>query len=118
MPVFGDGQLTLTICPGVAPALAEAQPHAGTAHAAMSDAAMSHAMPTDMSGHDDGHGASFQKSCAFADLAVPAIAGADPAQLAAALLFILAAALFLCAALPPAQTRRLRPPLRGPPLPS
>lgn len=107
MPVFEHGRVTLTLCSGVVPAPTGTSTHAGNSHAA----------PQGTSHHQENQGKTYQNSCAFLDLAVPVIGGADPVQLAAALLFIVAAALFLCAALPRSTARRLRPPLRGPPLP-
>lgn len=53
--------------------------------------------------------------CAFGALGFAGLAGADPVQLALALLFILAAG-FAAPALPaPRRLAYLRPPLRGPP---
>lgn len=95
MPVLHHGQLTLTICSGYGAAASRAP---GLHHGQGEPGA--------------------DNSCAFADLALPLIGGADPVQLAAALLFIVAAALFFAAALPPRAGLRLRPPLRGPPLPA
>jgi hypothetical protein len=94
MPVVEHGRLTIALCSGAGPMTA-------------------------MPGH--GHHqppATAAKSCAFADLAVPAIGGADPIQLAAALRFVLALGLVLALVLPVVAPARLRPPLRGPPLPS
>ena len=102
MPVLNQGQLSLTICSGY-----------GTA--AVQPARM--ASPSGTAHHDEGM-PSADGSCAFADLALPLIGGAGPIQLAAALLFIIAAALFFAAVLPPLAGLRLRPPLRGPPLPT
>jgi hypothetical protein len=92
MPVLHHDQLTLTICSAYGAAASDPAHHEGKPKA-------------------DG-------SCAFADLALPLIGGADPVQLAAALLFIIAAALAFGAVLPPRSGLRLRPPLRGPPLPA
>jgi hypothetical protein len=95
MPVLHHGQLSLAICSGY-----------GTAAAGPA-----HGMPSPDKPKADG-------SCAFADLALSLIGGADPVQLGAALLFIIAASLFFAALLPPPAGLRLRPPLRGPPLPT
>ena len=95
MPVLHHGQLSLTICSG-----------GGTAAAGPA-----HGMRSPDQPKADG-------SCAFADLALPLVGGADPVQLGAALLFIMAAALFFAAVPPPSAGLRLRPPLRGPPLPA
>jgi hypothetical protein len=94
MPVVAGGGITVALCPGYAPA----KPMAGMAH----------------------HGSEHPEPpspCAFADLALPALGGADPLQLAAAMLHAFAAALVLAALLPPRPRAHLRPPLRGPPLP-
>ena len=103
MPVLHHGQLSLTICSGYGTAAVQAartaSPLSGTEH------------------HDEGKPQA-DGSCAFADLALPLIGGADPLQLAAAFLFILAAALFFAAVPPRRAGLRLRPPLRGPPLPA
>lgn len=104
MPVLDHGQVALTICSGYG-----------------SEAAQSaHRPASPMPGSDD-HGQDEPKadgSCAFADLSLPLIGGADAVQLTAALLFILATALFFATLLPPRAALRLRPPLRGPPLPA
>ena len=56
--------------------------------------------------------------CAWSSLAMGAVAGADPVLLALALAFILALG-FAPATVPtPRAFARLRPPLRGPPLPA
>ncbi|HEX8124553.1 MAG TPA: hypothetical protein VF548_03125 [Allosphingosinicella sp.] len=104
MPVAGQGGLALTLCPGGGPLAAAA----GSDHGDPS-------MPGPDHGGDPSGSA---RSCAFADLAVPAIGGADPLQLAAALIFLMAAGLVPASPLPPRAALRLRPPLRGPPLPA
>ncbi|HEX8481936.1 MAG TPA: hypothetical protein VF650_08550 [Allosphingosinicella sp.] len=93
MPALDHGRLVLTVCSGYGAAQAR------------------HAMPSPDKPKADG-------GCAFADLALPLIGGADPVQAAAALFFMIAAALFAGAALAPCAALRLRPPLRGPPLPA
>lgn len=95
MPVLHHGQLTLTLCSGYGTAALEP----------------AHRMPSPDKPRADG-------SCAFADLALPLVGAADQAWQAAALLFIVAAVLFFRAVLPPRAGLRLRPPLRGPPLPT
>lgn len=102
MPVVDQGRLALTLCNGSGPVAASAPTH----HDASSK-------PTT---HHDGGDYKAEGSCAFSDLSLPAIGGADAVQLAAALIFILAAGLSLLAVLPPRAALRLRPPLRGPPL--
>ncbi|HYI41983.1 MAG TPA: hypothetical protein VE053_16865 [Allosphingosinicella sp.] len=104
MPMLDHGRLALTICSGSGTVVAK-PPHA----AASSTPGALH--------HENGPSEA-QSSCAFADLAFPLIGGADRVQLAAALVFIIATALFIGAALPPPAALRLRPPLRGPPLPN
>ena len=103
MPAVGQSGPALTLCPGGGQAAAPA----GSAHRDAS-------MPGQPHGADPGDS---DRSCAFADLALPAIAGADPSQLAEALTFILASGLLPASPLPPRAALRLRPPLRGPPLP-
>lgn len=67
---------------------------------------------------DDGHEtAMHDMPCAFAGLSAPVIGAVDPVLLAAALTFILLAALLLPQAPLPSAPLRLRPPLRGPPIP-
>jgi hypothetical protein len=53
--------------------------------------------------------------CAFSALAHGALGGADPIQLALALLFIMALAFAPHLGLAPKRAHYLRPPLRGPP---
>jgi hypothetical protein len=103
MPVLHHGQVSLAPCPGSG---------MGAAGIAVAES------PSDDSGHHDPVKAGSDGSCAFADLSLPLVGGADSVQLAAALLFIVAAALFFAAVLPPRAALRLRPPLRGPPLPT
>jgi hypothetical protein len=106
MPVPGGG-FAITICTGYGPL--------SPTTTAMPDAP--HAMP-DMHHQDVGEdgGSVVSSPCAFADLAMPALSAADPVLLAAALLFVLAAALARAPDLPVRAFPRLRPPLRGPPL--
>ncbi|WP_298891248.1 hypothetical protein [uncultured Sphingomonas sp.] len=97
MPTLDNGRIVIGICNGYGP-MTMAIAVSGLDH------------------HGDADGHQAQSPCAFADLALPLIGGADPIQLAEALLFILAVALLLAEALPPRAAARLRPPLRGPPL--
>lgn len=53
--------------------------------------------------------------CAFSGLAAPVLAGADPVQLALAILFILAMGLRAAQPIALRSRHHLRPPLRGPP---
>lgn len=94
MPVLHHGQISMALCSGYG--------------AAASQAGM----------HDDRGVPATGGSCAFADLALPLVGGADPVQLLAAQLFIVAASLFFAAVPPRRAGLRLRPPLRGPPLPA
>ncbi|ONF95349.1 hypothetical protein [Sphingomonas jeddahensis] len=109
MPMVENGRLTLVVCTGYGPA-----PMPAASEQAHAMPGMQHHQPAQ---HDPAQHQA-QNPCAFADLALPAIGGADPVQLAAALLFIVTLALFGRSTAPPAATRHLRPPLRGPPLPA
>lgn len=62
-------------------------------------------------GHTSGH----DMPCAFAGLTAPVLGAVDPALLALAIMFILAAALHTPQQAPHTAAQRLRPPLRGPP---
>ena len=95
MPTVAEGRVTLTLCSGVTPA-----PMAGM-HG--------------MTHHESGDAA--QSPCAYADLALPALGAADPALLAAALALVMSLAVRRAVPLAPRAFARLRPPLRGPPLP-
>jgi hypothetical protein len=90
MPSLAGGQLTVSICTGY-----------GAQQVQLAVPAREHG--------------SVASPCAFADLSLPLLAGADPIQLAAALAFVLALALLLAFALPARRLAHLRPPLRGPP---
>jgi hypothetical protein len=95
MPTITGGQLTVTVCDGTAPMKMVIQ-IPGLEH--KSD------------------GQSPQNTCAFSDLSMSSLAGADPIQLAELVLFLMAAGLVLVVAAPPLRAGRLRPPLLGPPL--
>lgn len=100
MPVLDQGRIIVSICSGSGPMT------------------MAIAMPG-MAGHDDAApDALAGKACAFADLALPALGGADPVLLAAAIAFVLALGLARVAPPPATAPLRLRPPLRGPPRPA
>ena len=64
---------------------------------------------------ESGHKGSHDMPCAFTGLAAPVLGAVDPALLALALVFIIAAALQTPQQAPRTATLRLRPPLRGPP---
>lgn len=113
VPCSGYGPMNLAPPPSHATTMTDMRggPHHGYHGASATPMTAGHA--------DHGAGGSqAQQGCAFADLAMPLVAGADPIQLAAAMLFIVVAALFFRAALPIAEARRLRPPLRAPPYPA
>ncbi len=103
MPVVDHGRLTLAICSGSGP-VASAPSHQTTS----STAGTSH--------HDEDRPKA-ESGCAFADLALPVIGGANSVQLTAALAFIVSTGLFPATVSPAGAALRLRPPLRGPPLP-
>lgn len=119
MPVMSAQGLRLVPCSGHGPIepAPVSNPHSGAQHG---DAHAGHGVEATHppATHTDHGDAQVQGGCAFAELAVPLMPGADPIQLLAALLFIVAAALFFRAALPSRTAPRLRPPLRGPPLPA
>jgi hypothetical protein len=104
MPVLDAGRATLAICSGQGPVTVPTP-----AHHAM--AGMAHHGGV---GHDE---AVVPKGCAFADLSLQVLGGADPVLLAVALAFILAIAIQIRTPAPPRAAPHLRPPLRGPPLP-
>ncbi|HEX8308077.1 MAG TPA: hypothetical protein VF645_06620 [Allosphingosinicella sp.] len=104
MPVMGESGPALTVCPGGGPIAAAPDP--------------AHGDPSTPGRTHGGDSTDSARSCAFADLALPAIGGADPFQLSAALIFIMAAGLFAASPGPRRAALRLRPPLRGPPLPN
>lgn len=101
MPVMNGGGLVLALCSNSGPAAASEASH-----------------HSELGSHEDPGAPKADSSCAFADLSLPVIGGAGAVQLAAALLFVIAAGLFFAAPLPPRSALRLRPPLRGPPLPA
>lgn len=95
MPVVDHGRVTLAVCSGYGPVVAKPMHHGG-----------SHSMPA----HET------QSPCAFADLALPVLGGADPILLGEALAFVAVLALLLAVTTTPRRPSRLRPPLRAPPL--
>lgn len=101
MPDFGSAGPAIMMCSGTGPVAAPA--------------AFQQEMAARGVVHHSGQDSEAAKGCAFADLALPLLGGADPVLLVAALLFLVAAALFHRAALPHAASPRLRPPLRAPP---
>jgi len=103
MPVFEQGLLSIVPCSGVGPVAGKM----GASH--HMDAGTNHQS-------DKEQGGRAEAPCVFAGTAMPVIGGADPAQVAAALvaIFILGFAPTIVAA--PSRPNRLRPPLRGPPV--
>lgn len=104
MPALDHGRVALMLCPGSGPTMAAA-PSSGAGESMPG-------MP-----HHEQDGAQVQASCAFADLSLSMLGGGGPLALAAAIAFFIFAGLFLSAAPPSRPALRLRPPLRGPPLP-
>lgn len=100
MPATSNGQLVVSVCSGMGPTTM-VMTIPGIAHKA----------------DGDGHGSKPEQPCAFAGFAAPSLAAADLFLLAAAILFVLA--LGMRPLVLPASTvpPYLRPPLRGPPLP-
>lgn len=91
------GRVSLTVCTGLAPSAAvTAMP------------GMHHDMPAKDHGKPE-------QPCAFAGLAAQMLDAIDPTLLAAALAFIIAAALVRVLPAPPRRAAFLRPPLRAPP---
>ncbi|MCD2322457.1 hypothetical protein LQ953_00315 [Sphingomonas sp. IC-56] len=121
MPMVGAQGLRLVPCSGYGtmPLAPASDPHtiSGDHH---SEAHAGHGEPAPHAPakHAEQGDAQAQSGCAFAELAVPLMPNADPIQLLAAIFFIIAAALFFRAHLPRHTAPRLRPPLRGPPLPA
>lgn len=75
------------------------------------------AMPAMHHGSDKRNGhATPESPCAFAALAAPTLAAADPLVLALAIAFVFAAIFRPAEICPPAGLSFLRPPLRGPPV--
>ena len=68
-----------------------------------------------MKGEPAGKHSKADGTCAFGALSFASLAGADPIQLALALLFILATGFAALVQPAPRRTAHLRPPLRGPP---
>ena len=103
-----DGRIAIVACTGMMPP----QPAALMAHGHGGHAATD-APDADESGGGSVGGA--EQPCAFAGLSGPALGGADPALLLAAIAFVLVAGLLPAVPPPPSAPSHLRPPLRGPP---
>lgn len=106
MPAVQDGRLTVVVCSGTDPA-------------ASIEITIPGAATGEQRSDGDDHGKRFDAApCAFAGLALPMLGAVDPILLLAALLFALALPRALEARPLSSQRARLRPPLRGPPLPA
>lgn len=118
MIVQGESGLTMIICPGVepvadGPAVSVSSGMHDMAAMTKASAGISHA------GHEANGGDAQQKMngpCAFTVLAHASLGGADPVQLALALVFIMALGFVAMVRPEVRQISFLRPPLRGPPL--
>ena len=101
MPTLSGNSVIIQICSGYGP--------------------MTMAMPIpgkeDSSGQGD-HQGKAEMPCAFSGLSAPSLAAADPQLLALAILFVIVMGARFIVPLPAASPAHLRPPLRGPPLPS
>lgn len=71
---------------------------------------------TPRDGHAPSKSGADGNACPYAGLAMASLAGADPVLLAAALALLMVLGLLAVTPPPIAQSRRLRPPLRAPPL--
>lgn len=105
MPVVHHGVVAIVPCSGTGPvAVKTHEPAAhGTTHGAR---------------HHGGDGTSHDSSpgpCVFSGLAAPALTGADPFLLIAAILFVMVQAIRQPERPSAMRRPRLRPPLRGPP---
>lgn len=94
MPVLGDGKYVVGVCNA-----------AGMSTMVIEIPGLEHR--SDM--------AEAAKSCAFADLSLPALSAADPHLIATLILFILALGLIVAVLPPPHSFSHLRPPSRAPP---
>jgi Na+/H+-translocating membrane pyrophosphatase len=97
MPTVANGTITVSICTGYGPMQMDMKAPGRAAD-------------------DMGQGHKAQQPCAFFDLAMPGLPGADPILLAVALAFIIAVAFLATPALALRRERHAWPPLRGPPL--
>ncbi|QBM75665.1 hypothetical protein E2E30_07665 [Sphingomonas sp. AAP5] len=100
MPVVTSDGLVLELCSGME----------------RTQAPMAMAMPGMAGDHHDQKGDKADSPCSFAGLTAPFIAGADPALLAIAVLFILALGRVAERRVVLPYRHALRPPLRGPPV--
>lgn len=102
----GEHGIAITLCPGTTPTAAMAMAggghHAETGHAG------------DQAPAEHGGG---EVPCAFAGLSAPVLGGADAVLMIVALAFTALLLLFAAPRRPVPVHARLRPPLRGPPLP-
>lgn len=111
MIAVDHGRLSIIVCPGMTPAPTP-MPMAGMDHGMAQDMAMPHdpAKPAD-------HGKA-EMPCAFAGLSAQVLGAVDIVLLAIALAVVAAMALRGRPTPAPRDAPRLRPPLRGPPLPA
>ena len=100
MPVVTSNGLVLELCSGME----------------RTQAPMAMAMPGMAGDHHDQKGDKAESACSFAGLTAPVIAGADPALLAIAVLFIVALGRVAERRVVLSYRHALRPPLRGPPV--
>ena len=98
MPVFSNGSMSFAMCDGMGPMAMAALP--GMAH-----------HKGDHPGQDKA-----EQPCGGAGLTAPALGGADPVLLVAAIIAIIAAGLAPRIPRPIRAIDRLRPPLRAPPI--
>lgn len=107
MPVVTAGGVTIVPCSGMGPSIGTGPTMIASPHHMGED--RHHPASQDTSGKSE-------SPCAFAGLGMPAMGGADPVQIAAALTFVLALAFIAAVASTSRLPTHLRPPLRGPPL--
>ena len=105
MPTMAGNSVIIQICSGYGPmTMAMAMP-----------------IPGPIPGKEQGQDHQQDKAempCAFSGLSAPTLAAADPILLALAILFVMVAGARFVVPLPARSPAHLRPPLRGPPLPS
>jgi len=101
MPEVSAGKLTIALCTGHGPAVIDV------------------ALPASGHGYNEhGQPAKPDMPCPFASASGHGLAGADPILLAIAIAFVMALCLRPVAVVRVGDAPRLRPPLRGPPLPA
>ena len=103
MPTMSGNSMIIQICSGYGP-MTMAMPIPGP-------------IPGQDHGQDHQQGKA-EMPCAFSGLSAPTLAAADPILLALAILFVMVAGTRFIVPRPARSPAHLRPPLRGPPLPS